>query len=808
MINDDLTTTADAPLTGVRVIDLADARCAATARYLAELGADVIRVEPRRGGLDRQLEPLVDGDSLAYLVGNTSKRGVALDLHNAHDHALLERLVATADILIETTTPGSADAGAVNVVRLRELFPSLVVLSITDFGQGGDYSGWVGSSPVMLALAGSVARSGNPGREPLLPPGDLAYEAASVQAAFVALLALTNRVDTGSGDHLDFSVLDATAQTIDPGFGIGGSATNGVPADQLPRDRPDARHMYPIFACADGYVRLCVLAPRQWQGMFAWLGSPDEFADPKFMNLQVRFAASAELFPFIEAAFANKTREELVIEGQNFGVPTAAVYSVGEAMGNEQFAARRAFIDVDVNDGLTARVANGFVEIDGRRAGVRSPAPELGEHNDEVFANLGAERVQRVVASARTAPLAGLRVLDLGVIVVGAELGRLLADQGAEVIKVENAAFPDGSRQAAPGEVISPSFAWGHRNKLGLGLNLRDEGGKELFKKLVADADIILSNFKPGTLASLGLGYDVLSAINPGIIMADSSAFGPTGPWSKRLGYGPLVRASTGLTALWSYPGVANSFSDSITIYPDHVAARVGATAVLALLLRRRRTGRGGTVSVAQAETNLVQFGALIALESIRPGSAVPLGNSSAHDAPWGLYPAAGDDEWVAITARNDAEWVALARAIDRNDLAMDVALATRAQRIARRDELDTVIADWTRARTADAVTSAVQAAGVPAGRMLRVYELPEFAYFLQRGFYREFAQEHIDHTLLTESVPVVSEHLAEPPLRSAPVRAQHTEEIAARLLGISGADFDKYLADGVIEGPTALVSA
>src|SRR5690606_12119652 len=175
---------------------------------------------------------------------------------------------------------------------------------------------------------------------------------------------------------------------------------------------------------------------------------------------------------------------------------------------------------------------------------------------------------------------------DLGVIVAGAELGRILADQGAEVIKVENRAFPDGGRQSDTPTAVSFSTGQGHRNKVSVGINLRSPEGIELFKRLAAESDVILSNFKPGTMESLGIGYEVISKVNPRIVMADSSALGSSGPLARSMGYGPLVRASAGLTALWSYPDRPGSFCDGITIVPDHFTARVSAIGILAQLVR------------------------------------------------------------------------------------------------------------------------------------------------------------------------------------------------------------------------------
>jgi crotonobetainyl-CoA:carnitine CoA-transferase CaiB-like acyl-CoA transferase len=164
-------------------------------------------------------------------------------------------------------------------------------------------------------------------------------------------------------------------------------------------------------------------------------------------------------------------------------------------------------------------------------------------------------------------------VLDFGVIVLGAEAGRLFADQGAEVIKIESRAFPDGAR-------ISPvHFAIGHRGSKSIGVNLRSPEGVDLVKRLVAQSDVVLANFKPGTLEKLGLGAQALREVNPGIVIAGSSAVGATGPWSGWLGYGPLVRCASGLTSLWRYRDDPESFSDSTTIHPDHYAARVTARA-------------------------------------------------------------------------------------------------------------------------------------------------------------------------------------------------------------------------------------
>ncbi|MCK9541269.1 MAG: CoA transferase [Novosphingobium sp.] len=745
------------PLAGIRVLDLATGPAAAIARHFAELGADVIRIEPAEGAADRRAGRTVDGISLDFVAANLGKRAATPDR--------LEALADGADILI-------APRGEVDVAALRARNRALVALSVSDFGDTGRFAGWAGSGPVFHALSGELSRSGIPDREPLLPPGDLADVCAAVQAVYVSLVALWQALKTGEGDHLDFSMLDGAAQALDPGYGIAGSATAGVPASQLPRGRPEARFMYPILPCRDGFVRLCVLAPRQWQGMFEWMGRPEEFADPSFNQLQTRFG-STTLLPAIARLFADKTRREIEEEGQRFGVPAAAVLDLDEALSTDHMAARKAFVPVEIAPELKAPFPDGVVEVDGVRMGIAGPVPGLPATDTDWLPKLPSGEAVPSPGQTGDRPLAGLRVLDFGVIVVGAETGRLLGDQGADVVKVESSAFPDGARQNNTGGLLSPAFATGHRNKRGLGLNLRDPKGKELLLDLVRQTDVVLSNFKGGTLQSLGLDYDSLKAVNPGVIVTDSSAFGPTGPWSRRMGYGPLVRASAGLTMQWRYPGEPESFTDAITVYPDHVAGRISAIGVISLLIRRLRTGRGGQIGISQAEVMLSQMAPVVAANALEKAGHAVLPDS----AQSAVYHCAGDDEWCVVTIRDQHDEQAAMRVTEGRPLT-----------------------DWMAARGSLDAMEALQAAGVPAGAMLRVSELPGFGYYAERGFFREARHPHREEPFTVEAAPVRSERLPDPPENPAPLAGEHTVTFIGERLGLSRDEIAALLEAGVLE--------
>jgi len=779
------------PLSGVRVLDLIHGPLAQIGRQLAELGAEVIRVEPRCGAYDRRLRPRVNGVSLAFISANLGKHSLALDLAEAADARHFEQLLLHTDIVLHTPSAGYPDP---NTLRARH--PHLVILSVSPFGQNTSLRDWQATDPVLHALSGGLSRSGLPGREPLLPPGELNITCAAAEAVYVVLLAYFHRLRSGEGDWLDFSLLDGGVHALDPGYGIAGSATNGEPLSQLPRGRIDVSFYYPIIPCKDGFVRICVLAPRQWRAMFTWLGEPAEFADPDYRTLSRRFA-SPTLIPAIARLFADKTRAELERKGEALGVPIAAVASVEEALDSDQVKARRALMDIDIADGISTRCPGGVLEIDGLRANPPCPAPGLGEHQCAALTAPTTTSAPALTIPSDARPLSGLRVLDLGVIVVGAEQGRLFADQGADVVKLETSAFPDGNRQSLNNAAFSVAFAAGHRNKRGLGLNLRSEQGRALFCELIKTSDVLLSNFKPGTLASLGLDEATLRALNPGLIMLDSSAFGASGPWSKRLGYGPLVRASSGLSAQWRYPGDPASFSDASTVYPDHVAARIGVIGVLALLIRRLRTGRGGTVSVAQMEVILQHMATDIAARCIIDDATV---EHPIRDAPWGVYPCAGEDEWCVVSVCGDADWRALCRVIERPDLADDPALAHVRGRAGQRTRVEEALCAWLAACSPVDAMCRLQAAGIPAGAMLRVSELPEFRYYRERGFFRSAQHPLIAEPLIQENAPVHSQRLPDPPYTPAPGIGQHTEEILHERLGLCADDIQRLAAEGVIE--------
>lgn len=776
---DDAVTAGQVLLGGVRVLDLAGPAAAAVTRLLADLGADVLKIEVPDGADDRHAPPLVGTVSVPHTLDNANKRCVTLDPADDADRRRFDELVAGADILVDGGH--LAPAFGATAADLADRHPDLVAMTVTDFGTDGPYRNWHGTDAVFYAMSTALSRSGPATGTPVLPPVGIASATAAAQAAWAVLAAYYHRLRHGGGDHIDFSRFEAVVQALDPPFGSQGQAASGLKRAGGWRGRPRNQQIYPTFRCADGYVRICLLSARQWRGMRAWLGEPAEFTDPRFDSIAARFAATDQLNSLIGALFADQAMADLVKQGQSRGVPIAAVQTPAEALASEHFRAVGALAPLPVGDGATVTVPVGPFVVDGRHVGLRAPASRDAAARWRNDANaLGRPQKQG------TRPFDGLRILDLGVIVAGGELGRLYADLGARVVKVESAAYPDGLRQTAPGQAMSSSWALTHRNELSFGLDLRSPEGAQIFAKLVSRADVVFANFKPGTLAALGFSFDKLQELNPRLVLAESSAFGDRGPWSAQMGYGPLVRATTGVTRLWRAPGVQKDssagFFDATTIFPDHVAARITAIATLAALIGRERTGTGAHVHISQAEVAVNQLAVAYVAEAAAQ-SGLPLTEDPAVHA---VCPCAGDDEWCVISVRDQSDRAALAALIGIDLPAEGGALSA-------------ILGAYTSGRDKHELTEQLQQAGIPAGPMNRPADVLDDVQLQFRSLYQDLEHPLFDDPMPSETGPAPYRRIPRGELRPAPTAGEHTRDIAHRALGLDLAEIDRLIAEGVL---------
>ena len=758
-------------LAGMRVLDLGVGEADAVTRLLADLGADVLKIELPGGRPGRTQPPTLAGVSIPFALHNANKRAAVLD--PASEAGRLFELAGDADVVVDSGVLCAAFGTSCR--DLADRFGHLVTMLVTDFGSTGPYASWHATDPVLYAMGTALSRSGPAVGTPVLPPDGIASATAAVQAAWALLAAYFNRLRCGAGDYIDFSRFDAVVMALDPPFGTQGQAATARKGGERWRGRPRNQDLYPIFKCRDGFVRICVMAPRQWHGLRAWLGEPEQFQDPRFDTLAARVYAFDELGALIGALFADRTRDELVAEGQQHGVPIAAVLTPSEALRSDHLDAVGALADAELAPGVTARVPVGYWSVDDGRAGFRTPVRTVAA--DEIGWRT-ARFDPTPVAPVGGLPLEGTRVIDLGIIVAGGELSRLFGDLGAEVIKVESASYPDGLRQKRENQAIGDSFARAHRNHLGLGLELRSPAGAELLAELVASADALFANFKPGTLPALGFDYDRLVAINPALVVAESSAYGDRGPWSTRMGYGPLVRAATGVTSLWtseqSDPAARHPFYDATTVFPDHVVGRISAIGALAGLIRKKRCGVGARIHVSQAEAGINQLDTRFVMFAAEAAGAA---DAVRHDGAVHLVlPCAGDDEWCVVSLRSEADRAAAAAVTAGVDLP-----------------------DWAAERTPEQAAGQLQAAGVPAGPMNRPEEVYEHPQLRWRNVLADMTHPLFEVPLPAETGPAPFRNIPRSPQRPAPLPGADTRRICRDVLGMTSGQVDDLIDAGVL---------
>ena len=818
------------PLTGIRVIDLAVDRGELGGRLLSDLGADVVMVEPPEGSPSRKLpplDPLTPEHSLFFTMRSCGKRSVVLDLGAADGRASLEALLAGADALIDSAEPGAhAAAGRpeLEAEALAARHRHLVVASVTAYGRTGPYARRDVPGSVIDATSGMCWKAGLPEREPLMPPGNISGDVAGLVAAFAIVCALIQRCGHGAGQLIDVSANEAAAQITD--WSLSNSSKSMVAGIEPVEIRAGPGPVYTILAAADGFVRLVVLSPRQWHAIRAWLGEPDYLQDPEYDGFIGRFMiADAVLNPLYEELFSTMTMEEVAEEAQRRGIVATPILKPGDVIANEHFEARKTFDRVPLSTRGVMSLPSGWMEIDGERVGPTGRPPHLGEHTDEVLSALVTEVAAQPEGPAAldasagpqadgllawplvpesapepALPLTGVRVADFGHGGVGVEISRMLAEYGADVIKIESRTYPDFIRVVLGGE-MSPSFASSSRSKRGLGINAKTGEGRRMLLDLAAGVggsarfDVVVENGSTGVMDELGLGYRDFAAANPDVVMVSSQLMGSSGPWSWWRGYGPNTQVTGGMTYLWDYPDVDRP-SGSQSIFPDHWAGRMGALAAVAGMLGRRRgvTAGGCHAEVCQVEQVVGVMGDLLACESLQAGSVRPQGNRRDRGAPWGFFACEGEDQWVAICCRSDAEWAALAGLISLDD----PALATLEGRRQREDQVEEAVSVWTATLSKHSVTEACLTAGVPAGPMLTSGEQLQDPHLAARGYLVELDQPPIG-VMTFEGPAFAATGMADADIRPAPGLGEHTHQIVAEF-GLDEAAIDDLIARGILE--------
>lgn len=399
-------------------------------------------------------------------------------------------------------------------------------------------------------------------------------------------------------------------------------------------------------------------------------------------------------------------------------------------------------------------------------------------------------------------PLEGVRIIDFCWVGAGSYATKLLADQGADVIKIESATRIDGIRLSGPfaggrqGVNTSGYFSDRNTSKRSCTINMKTDEGQRIARELVSGADVVANNFTPGVMERFGLGWDDVRALNPRIVYLAMSMQGDEGPERDYLGYGVTISALVGLHGLTALPGRLPVGTG--TNYPDHIPNPCHAAfAVLAALRHARRTGFGQYIDLAQTEATISVLGPAILECSVNGRDREPIGNAHDRYAPHGVYPARGDDRWVAIAVTTDGQFAGLVETLGLGDrVPADLDEASRRR---RRDELDDLVAEATTAHDALELAMRLQHAGVPAAPVHDARGVVEDdAQLAARGHWVRLPHAEMGESLYN-APPFRFSRIRSDLEVPAPLLGEHTVEVCREVLGMSEEEIQRLVADGVL---------
>ncbi len=778
------------PLAGVRVVDLTDDLGRYAGKLLAEMGADVVRLRAGESG------PALAGADHGGLLdwwfdGGTTSTPLDLDVET--DRARFAALVAAADILVDTEAPGRLDELGLGPVALAAANPRLVHVSLTPFGADGPRRHWQGSDLVAAASGGILSVTGYPD-EPVNLWGRQMANAGGFYAAITALAGLVRVRATGRGSHADLSLQQAVASCTEHllMFWYFPQALAGLGAPIA--DRQASLHWiraYEVVPCKRGY---CMVSPSAGgvPDLIAWMKSHGVAGDvPDVPQPSESLVVLPKLMRALHEFAPKFDATELYERGQAMHVPFGEVLTVPQVVDCPQHRFRGWFRPVaDTSIAVPGPLAH-FADDP---VGPPLPPPAVVTSADAVLARWGAARADSpapVTGDAPTLPLEGLRVVDFTHVLAGPFATRILADLGADVIKVQTE-----GRAAGTSANDFPYFPMWNRTKRSFCLEMGHPDAADALRKLVEQSDVVIENFSAGVLERWGVGWEQLRAWNPRLIYVAMQGAGSDGPWRDYVTFAPTVHALCGLTALTGPEGHLDCGSG--VAFNDHTSGLAGALAVLAALEARIHSGRGQFIDVSQLEVGSYLVGPALMDWMANGNEATAAGNREAYSDPVpNAVVRAADGEWLAVTARDDADWARLAPVLGL----ADASLAGVDDRRKRRDEVKAALATWASTRGAAEAAEALQDVGVPAYLVQNARHLvEEDPQLLHCGLIIDM-DSPIWERQQTDRYPAVLRDADGTELvidyRHSPYLGEHTFEVAAELLGLD----DGQVAEGIGDG-------
>ncbi|MBX3025896.1 CoA transferase [bacterium] len=802
-------------LSGLRVVDLTDESGHLAGRILADLGAEVLKVEPPGGDAARRRGPFLGGEphpdaGAQWLARNLGKRSVVLDLDAAADRARLHALLREADVLLETCTPAMRQRLGLDDAALPALNPRLVACSITPYGRSGPKAELRGSDLTALAASGNLFMTGDADRAPVRCSMPVTHYHGAAEAALGVLFALWHRDRTGAGQQVDVALQELMlmpnmthpAQAWVQGYRGQRSGNFNRVGETIQQE---------IWPCKDGFVSFALRGgPARIPGLIAITRYMDEhgMAPPVLKdrdwttynnNLLTQEQVDEIAAPFA-AFFKTKTMQELYDAACSRRLMLAPANTERELLQSRQLAARAYFTERAPSPARRERVRlpSRFAAFPLARVAERAPA--LGDAGGFSPGPRFASPRTGAVPAGEGGIFAGLKIVEFGAGAAAPLATRYFADQGATVVKIESRQRPDflrTLRDDGSGKLDhSLFFACINPNKLSAGLNMKAPGAIALAKRLIGWADVVIENFAPGVMEKWGLGYAALEKEFPGLIMVSTCLWGQTGPERAYPGFGGQGSALAGFNHLTGWPdreplGPFGTITDSIS-------PRYGVVATAAALLHRARTGEGAYIDVSQVETGVYGLSEWLLGYEASGASAGRIGNRSPHAAPHGVFPCAGEDRWIAIAVHDDEDWRRLVAAIGSPGWATAPALASLAGRLRALDDIERQLAAWTRAQDAAPLAETLQRAGLDAAVVADMQDLLADPQLAHRGHFTELVHPVLGRYV----VEAMGVRFSAAPMRfarPAPCLGADSRETYCGLLGMSEAELEDLRAAGVL---------
>lgn len=824
-----MTTNTDSQRSGLlspyRVLDLTDEKGWLCGKLLGDMGADVIKIEPPGGDPGRNLAPFA-GDmpdpekNLTWWAYNTSKRGITLDLQRESDRTAFLGLARSADLVIESFAPGYLAGLGLGLARLAEANPGLILVSITPYGQQGPYRDHKATDLTAWAMGGYMYPFGDPDRPPVrIGHVPQAYLHAAAEGAVGAVTALWRRTTTGRGQHVDVSMQEAIAR-LDMTTKWDMLGVKLKRGEWLTLRNVRGRN---IWQCKDGYViwyytagpaaELLTLPFVRWvedEGMKDTLISRTEWTKLG-VTTEEEIAHLEDLSARVEeptsAFFMARTKDELMAGAIKYNILLYPIAAPADILRNPHLTSRGFWREIDQPELGRSLTHPGpfFRSTEGTPSPTRR-APRIGEHNREILDAIPTVSLRAAPVAGPAAPrkpLEGVRVADFCWAYVGPLTTKLLADLGAEVVKIEGRSRPDVERAAVPPFKDNiPGFNRdGHFNavntsKMSLAINLATPKGRQVARRMAAWADVVIDNFAGGAMQRMGLAYDVLKQINPRLIMLSSAMMGQSGTYMALRGFGQHLTAMTGFNHITGYPDRPPQF---LGYYTDFISPHVNQLAVIAALDYRRRTGRGMFIDAGQIESCIHFITPALLDYEVNGYAAGPVENRDRNAAPHGVYRCQGDDRWCAIAVFTDTEWAVFRGAIGNPGWARETQFATLAARKQHENALDRLVGAWTLQHSPEHVMEVMQQVGVPAGIVQDSHDLYERDPQLKhRGFFKILDHPEVGLHRVVSPAFRLSDAAYE--VTRAPLLGEHNEHVLKDLLHMTDDEVSQLVIEGVLE--------